>query len=266
MEPPYFEGPSGLLPRSSSKHLFRSPGFNALLGIINLDQGIKDSIYLLEEAMSLWSDAKDKIDIYSIQYDGNTSAPFKKPTSAQVARARQLLTEAQYILISGDYKQSITTHAQSDRVSEYFRLTLILYSITILHEPAPSKFIDRRIGDIFRQVYTDLMSNLDNVSFSSPAAVWTSTVPIDFHLWALLLAAPVTDMITESETRSWLLTSFDKLVSPEYGDIRDWHDLKSRLSRFLWIPDIHDQTAWLFWLEVSKVREGNHLIMEEAKT
>lgn len=65
-------------------------------------------------------------------------------------------------------------------------------------------------------------------------------------------------MMTESKSKTWLLMSFVKLSSPGHGDIQDWSELKSRLSLYLWVPGIHDQTSRLFWSEVMKIREGSH--------
>lgn len=246
---PYFNNPYPFLSELSFESSFHSEGFNAIRSVISLDGTICTCIHQLEHAMLFWSDAEG-----SLPNDDDT-AQKKRPTLAEAASARQLLTNIQYTLVSTNFQQKFCDDTQRSQISEFCRITLILYSMTILNERPPSTSVGQQIGGIFRRVLTDLAGQShDTTGDDSTPISWLSLpLPVDFYLWAIFLAASVMMTTAESDTKGWLLASFAQLASPDHGDVQDWNDLRSRLSRYLWVPSFHDPSAKWLWSETAEV-------------
>lgn len=174
-----------------------------------LDKSLRICIHHLEEAMLFWSHVR-----YSTSRDDDMAAPTTKPTSAEAARVRFLLTGIQYSLVSVNVQESLGDTAGS-HISELCRITIIIYSLTVLNEWAPSTSFGAQVGTKLRRALSGLAGQSYNHVLRPTAAV-----PVDFQLWSIFLAASVM-MNTESDTRAWLLASFLELASLDQGRVGD---------------------------------------------
>jgi hypothetical protein len=185
--------------------------------------------------------------------DGNDvdATEVKKSTPTEAARVRHLLTSVQYSLLSTTYQHSSSEiHAEPYRIMEFCRITLILFSLTILNERPPSSSVGQQICGKFRGVLTDLAFRLHNGPITS---AWILPLPREFCLWAIFLAASVI-MNSQSSTKDWLLESLSELASPKNGAFEDWKNLKACLSRYMWVSSIHDCPLRRLWKEVEESR------------
>lgn len=215
-----------------------------------LDKSLRICLHHLEEAMLFWSHVRDST-------SRNDDAHTTKPTSTEAARVRFLLTGIQYSLVSVNVQESLGDVAGS-HISELCRITLIIYSLTILNERAPSTSFGAHIGTKLRRA----LSGLAGQSYNHVLRP-TAPVPVDFQLWSIFLAASVM-MNTESDTRSWLLASFVELASLDQGKVGDWQDLQSWLSRYLWVPSIHDARFRWLWSEMAERRGTEESVRQSA--
>ncbi|KAI1259718.1 hypothetical protein F5Y18DRAFT_408579, partial [Xylariaceae sp. FL1019] len=201
---------------------FRSIGFNAVRACIALDDTLYLCIHQLEEAMQFWDRLRAR--------DGE----FLTPLTA--AQTRHLLTQVQYTLISPDLQDKFDTDTCEGQMMEYCRISLILYTLTVLRERPPTTSMGQQIGTTYQRVVTNLIE-----SSRHPSRAHASTVPLpfEFHLWTLFLASNVM-RDARIEGRSWVLQTFEELASMRVGLAYDWQELRNQISAYLWIPKIHD--------------------------
>jgi hypothetical protein len=218
-----------------------------------MEKTLRVCIHQLEEAMLFWFGMDcTSPGVENTRMD-HTTFKNKKPTPAEAARVRHLLTTTQYTLASMKFRQVSGIDAHEAQMSEFCRITLILYSMTILNERAPSTSVGQQICGKFRRALTDLACGTNGVSDASDLSSWMLPLPVDFVLWAIFLAASVL-MATESDIKNWLLESFAKLLSSDRGEVHDWSDLRSRLDRYFWVPSIHNSNFQWLWDEVEERR------------
>ncbi|KAF4633528.1 hypothetical protein G7Y89_g4592 [Cudoniella acicularis] len=281
LEPPYFTKSHLLLSSSkpSPSRPFQSLGFNALHQATNLDKKFCHCIHHLEEAMLFWS-----------EHDTNNSSPKNtinnqpnNPTPVKAARARDLLTSIQYTLISNNFSQKLshdqeeennnitTAHHGKPLVSEFLRITLILFSLTILDESPPTTSVGKLIGGKFRLVFTELVYLSQDTAGGKLGTDCRLPLPVDFLLWAVFVALSVV-RITESavDTRVGLVGLFVELVSSGCDEVRGWEDglrlrLRLRMRRYLWVESIHDESFEWLWSEVVEVRRKRVLVPCEIR-
>ncbi len=198
--------------------------------------------------MLFWSNTSSP-DFGSDQHHNNALQK-KRPTPAEAARVRHLLTNIQYTLVSTN-PQHRSDNGWESKFFEFCRVTLIIYSLTILNERPASTAVGQQVASTFRNLLSDLLCH---DAIDKPASMSGLLTPhIDFYLWAIFLAATV-DMYTKSDTQDWLIRSFAKLVSSDHGHVHDWHDLKFRLSKFLWVSSVHDSSSQWLWSEIAEMR------------
>ncbi|KAH8601794.1 hypothetical protein B0O99DRAFT_607473 [Bisporella sp. PMI_857] len=240
---PYFSNPYPLLCELPCDRPFHSEGLNTVHRIINLDNTLRSCIHQLEDAMQFWGGAG----LFAAGTESSQTdsiVPQKtKPTPKQAARVRYLLTSVQYTLVSTNYPAKPDADI-NQRAFEFCRVILILYTMTILNERAPSAYIGHDIGNKFRT--TLLYLTCPDGTLDSQPKSWRFIWPIEFHLWAMYLLASVM-MYIESETKDWLLAAFTEFASPEHAGIRDLQELKHRLSQYLWVSKIHDLNSKWLW-------------------
>ncbi|KFY38225.1 hypothetical protein V494_04482 [Pseudogymnoascus sp. VKM F-4513 (FW-928)] len=200
---------------------FRSDGFNIVQKQIGLDNTIRDCVHQLEDALVFWSEFNDPC------------LGGKKDATAKVARVRHLLLNVQYTLATAIYQKKQHFDLR-DQIHEFCRITLILYSCTLLRERAPSSLVTQQICGAFQHVFNSLLRPL----YSAAPTSWPLPLPLDFCVWATFLAT-MTVLPTESNTKDWLLATFSRLAFSKYADIHGRRDLRSRLEQYLWVPSIH---------------------------
>ena len=175
-----------------------------------------------------------------------------QPSPAEAARVRHLLTTTQYTLASLDFRQFTDLNERDTLISEFYRITLILSTLTILNERAPSTAVGQTVCNKFRHVLTKLISGSSHSSLASDRATGLLPFPLDFVLWAIFLASSVL-LASESETKYWLLKSFGELAQRNPGNFESCHALRDRLSRYLWISSIHDSDLQLLWSKTGEL-------------
>jgi hypothetical protein len=249
---PYFNKPCPLLSLLPPKVTFHGVGFNAIDKHISLDRTIRGCIYQLEDAILFWENI-DASPSFAADYQSDIHNHIPHPSPAQAARTRHLLTDVQYTLLSTNFQPDYRGDV-GDRISGFCRITLIVFSLTILNERSPVTSVGLQIGETFRRVFTDLVSQS-----SYPARGLISPeylpLPADFLLWAIFLTASVMATTEDrSDTQDWLLKSFFDLIDSTKRDFHDWHGLKSYLSRYLWVSSLHDTSCRWLWTEMERMR------------
>ena len=251
---PYFNKPCRLLSVLPPRGSFRSAGFNNIDKSINLGAPLRSCICQLEDAIPFWTNNDDSsLYVTSGQGESNT-AQKEKPSPAEAARVRDLLTDVQYTLLRTKFEAK-SDDDWDNRILEFCRITLIMFSLTILDERGPSSSVGLKIGDILRGILNDVISQSQYAAHRLISAS-SLPLPVDFILWAIFLAARVMATTeSASNTQGWLLKLFAEISTSIWGDdIHDWHDLKRPLSQYLWVSSIHDTSCHWLWCEVSKIR------------
>lgn len=184
----------------------------------------------------------------------SASKPVTKPTPAQAKHVRDLLTEVQYALVSDDVLQNCNQDTYDGRTNNFFRIVLIVYSLTILHEPTPSYTLGRQIGLVFSRSYSCLMTPSTDLRLPPPST--HRQTPVDFRLWAFFLAAAAMEG-TEGDASRQFRTMFSQLATECGPGLLDggYAALKARLAQYLWVPRIHDVIFERMWEESFRVTE-----------
>lgn len=134
-QPPYLDRSLPLLPEYPLGIKFRSDGFNTIDTLTRLPPTLRDCIHHFEDLMGFWSD------VNSAPFSCRTAAPIDDtmklttPTPSDAARVRHVLTDVQYTLAMVNFSGD----ALDDRLFELCRISLILYSLTILNEPISTR-------------------------------------------------------------------------------------------------------------------------------
>ncbi|KAF7563934.1 hypothetical protein G7046_g200 [Stylonectria norvegica] len=175
---PYFNRslppPNELKPMRS----FCSIGFNELHNVVELGNTICSCLYDLETASHFWS-ALDN------SSSSNEAHQKKPPTPADAARTRYLLTSVQYALVSA----CLGNHSAGgweDEVLSLCRVTLILYSLTILNERPGSSAVSHGVVARFKHLLQ--RQTLATCEKTAPEGRFPLT---DFYLWAVFVASVV---------------------------------------------------------------------------
>ncbi|KAF3391097.1 hypothetical protein DPV78_010946 [Talaromyces pinophilus] len=182
-------------------------GFDALDAMLNLDDGIKQHITALEEATRLTS---------SLMTNKNNN-------QADAARIRFLVTRTQYTLLS--------TPKYPNTVLELSRLVLILYSENMVNESPPRL----PICDVLIARFRDIWLTAGNIGIS---------VPLQFKLWSLFIAASVISVVAEP-LMDWYLAYIDETASQMR--ISEWSHLVDVFDMFLWDEKIHGRRYREIW-------------------
>ncbi|KAI0969525.1 hypothetical protein F4678DRAFT_473744 [Xylaria arbuscula] len=214
---------------------FRSHGFNAVRDVLGLDDTLCFCIHQLEEAMQFWDANGEK--------DGEKNSP------STAARTRHLLTEVQYTLIAPSLQHRFDTETYEGQMLEYCRISLILYTLTVLRERPPTTSMGQQIGHTYQRVVTNLIQSLRSGPATVEGDAMCISPPIHFHLWTVFLAASVM-RDSRAKASSWVLGTFREMTMLCAEAARDWRDLSGDLSTFLWIPSIHDEGLEILWSEM----------------
>lgn len=251
---PYFDSPLLRLPEIPFEKSFHSKGFDDLDKITTLDKTLRGCVYYLEQTMLFWSSADSSSLAAKLDQTSSNAPPSQKPTPADAARVRYLLTTIQYTLASTNFQDRPSDASFANQIFEFCRITLILYSLTVLNERPASTAVGQQVTSTFRTALTNLASRLhrsERYCDSVIIAPWLLPLPSDFILWAVFLAIIVLGPV-DSNKKEWLLGFFDALTSSDGDGIQDWVELKTRLSRYLWVARIHDASSrWLWDLRMS---------------
>ncbi len=155
--------------------------------------------------MAFWSDKKVlPLESIDTKDEGLANGEDKKLSLAEATQIRRLLTRIQYTLLSEDVRRRLEATEHSS-VNDFCRITLILYSLTVLDENAPGTYFGQQIGNRFRSILTELACQSYNDVLDVTAADRNSPLPLDFQLWSMFLAISGV-MKTESDTRSLATT------------------------------------------------------------
>ncbi|KAK6839090.1 hypothetical protein PG987_004956 [Apiospora arundinis] len=180
--------------------------------------------------------------------------PVAKPTPVQAKHVRDALTEVQYALVSDEVMGYCKQQTYTGRFNNFFRITLIMYSLTLLHEPTPSYTLGRQIGLVFSRAYSDVMH-----SPIGEKPDFDGRIAKDFRLWVLFLAATVMDG-TECDISRRFRAMFAQLVMVDDENIisSGYTEVRSRLQRYLWVSCIHDASFERIWEDTFRVTDiGN---------
>ncbi|KAK8099601.1 uncharacterized protein PG998_012842 [Apiospora kogelbergensis] len=250
----WFKGPSaisfGVLPTAP----LRSKGFKALFQVMDICPLLQNCVRELESSVAFWpargsiNPGRDMGAVITPNGNCAASETATKPTPVQAMYMRDALTEVQYALVSDEVLKHCDRESRGGRINNFCRISLILYSLTILHEPTPSYTLGRQIGLVFSRAYSDILQHgsepsppftLESGAFSE----YLRSIPKDFCLWALFLAAVVMEG-TECGTSSQFRAMFTQLATKDTGNVIDgsYADLKSRLRGYLWVSSIHDES------------------------
>lgn len=175
-QPPFFNKPYPHLSQLSSGSFFRSEGLNTIHNVIGLDETLRRCIHQLEDATFFWSDTRVSSPGAENGQQDNSVARKEKPTPAEAARVRDLLTSIQYTLVSAKYQQRSSDDPES-KISEFCHIALILYSLTLLSERPPSTSVGQQIGGAFRRALSDLASESHDNARDSANTMAGATIP-----------------------------------------------------------------------------------------
>jgi hypothetical protein len=234
--PTILDGPRSHLLEPPPNSTFYSQGFRAIHQASDLDIQLCRCISQLEDIMLFMPNPGD----------GNV----KTTALAKANQMRLRLASVQYTLLSDDLRQSldISIHA---KMFECIRITLILYSLSIVDERPADVTYGHTIGSKLRRILCD-MAQQPYSEVLRPTVANGMTLSVDFQLWAIFLAVSVMRG-PRSDTKDWLLESLSNIVSAEVSCMHTWHDLLSRMSRYLWVPSIHDHTCQQLWTEATEM-------------
>lgn len=154
----------------------------------------------------------------------------KNNGQADAARIRFLVTQTQYSLLS--------TPKYSDTAHEICRLVLILYSENIVNESPPRLPICDVLITNFRDLWIGVSDN-------------ETSVPLDFKLWCLFVAASVISVVAEP-LMDWYLAYINETTLQMR--IREWSDLGNVFEKFLWDESVHKRRYMEIWDDSKKSR------------
>ncbi|KAK6857438.1 hypothetical protein PG995_007625 [Apiospora arundinis] len=238
----WFDGPSTLQLSAQPIAPAHSDGFKALFKT--------HCVRELESSVSFWP-----VPVSAISSDsGGVPGPVAKPTPVQAKHVRDALTEVQYALVSDEVMGYCKQQTYTGRFNNFFRITLIMYSLTLLHEPTPSYTLGRQIGLVFSRAYSDVMHSPIGEKPDSDGRIAK-----DFRLWVLFLAATVMDG-TECDISRRFRAMFAQLVMVDDENIisSGYTEVRSRLQRYLWVSCIHDASFERIWEDTFRVTDiGN---------
>jgi hypothetical protein len=249
---------SALGAHSPARAHFRSEGFTALQPLIGLGQILSLCVRKLEDIETFWSgiDAIPSYDKRSVLLNSTATTPVK------AAVTRNIIIDVQYSLLNAQFPK-IDQDEVDSAIEELCRVTLILYTMTILQERPPLAPEGIKISNVFQRKFTEAVRKLRSAGLLvieksgrwAPKGTRKSSVLDDFLLWTLFIAAmPMKHNTNLPVTRSWLLTAFlDQIMSNEV-EIRHFQDLKDRIGRFLWVPSIHDRGLDWVWSKLDMLR------------
>ncbi|KAK7917806.1 hypothetical protein PG985_011414 [Apiospora marii] len=244
----WFSGPSLLSFRVQPTAPVRSEGFTALFETIDICPPLRNCVRELESSVAFWFAPGTCQGDNGLPDSSNAILkPVTKPTPAQAKHVRDLLTEVQYALVSDEVLQHCNQDTDYGRINNFCRIVIIIYSLTILHEPTPTYTLGRQIGVAFSRAYSNVIYEWTVSCPPSPSR--HQQIPVDFRLWALFLAATAMEG-TECDTSRHFRAMFSQLAIDEYGKslFEDGHAaLKARLEQYLWIPYIHNAAFERTW-------------------
>ncbi|KAK7972494.1 hypothetical protein PG988_006628 [Apiospora saccharicola] len=253
----WFNGPASLHFSVQPTAPVRSEGFRTLFQTIGMCPSLRNCVRQLEASVDFWS-----VPGSNPQGDdslpGRRNAIFKpavKPTPAQAKHVRDVLTAVQYALVSDEVFRHCNPDTYDGRINNLCRIVLIIYSLTILHEPTPSYTLGRQIGRVFSRAYNDVMNQSPDFNRLHPLG--HQHISVNFRLWALFLASAAMEG-TECGTSRQFQAIFTQLAMEEYGEgllSGGSADLKARLGQYLWVPCIHNAGFERIWQELLRVTE-----------
>ena len=244
---PYLNRALPLLPEYPWEMPFRSEGLNSIDGSMRLPRTLRDCIHNFEDAMRFWADVNDApLTCRSTNSASNPTKP-RTPTPSDAARVRHVLTDIQYTLVM----ISFPGDDPDERFFELCRISLIIYSLTILNERPTTTAVGQQLLGAFHQALVALTNLPHDHTDETPGLSWPLGLPVGFYLWAIYLATSVTNS-PACHSRIWLMELFLKLAGA--SNIKDWDGLKTSLSCYLWVPEIHDATSCWFWDFVTRTQ------------
>lgn len=243
---PYFNRSLPLLPEYPLGMKFRSDGFNTIDALKRLPRTLRDCIHHFEDLMGFWSDVNSaSLSCRTAEPIGDTMK-LRTPTPGDAARVRHVLTDIQYTLVMVKF----SSDALDGRLFELCRISLILYSLTILSERPTTTAVGHQLLSEFHRALVPLIDLPDDIQGTTSMS-WQQGFPVGFYLWAIHLAAGVTNNAS-CDGNGWLASLFLKLATSESRKIKNWHSLKTCLSHYLWVPEIHNATSQRFWDSVAR--------------
>lgn len=233
MQLPYFKGPP--LPPLPSGLPLPSPGFQAIDDSVGLNDTMRSCITHLEGITHSWF---SKV----------------KPLPIDAMQTRDMMTSIEYALVSTQHRHGDTRDYET---AELLRIALVLYCWTILGEHPPSTSVGGELSNTFRNLFTNWAAPPVAEHYLEEPPSRQKSLPLDFILWAIFLAASVVRAKESHKVcaeMGWLLATFSSLSSSQQAGFNNWDNLKARLSRFLWVPSVHDASLQWLWTETEDMR------------
>lgn len=202
--------------------------------------------------MQFWLDAGTSMSIEdqsTLKHFMSASPSICAPTD--VVLTRNLLYKAQYALFSANSSTRCEPVGFEDQVNELCRISLILYTTSLLEERPPSTAAGLWIGETVEYLLRSLgYRSQDGARDTLASSTEAQDLLVDLLLWSIFLTVTTT-LGVKTSTRGWLLDSFKEVLLSQGAALGDEQHMKVRLGQFLWVPSIHDAKFRDFWSQTS---------------
>jgi hypothetical protein len=261
-QPPFFGRRQAIGPPLATDAALRSEGFCFIRDELGLDAMLCQCITQLEEATLFWS-----------HYPNTTLhiGPATGRAPADVARVRHLQTAVQYTLVSAGHHPSLhhgnaELHSTEDALHELLRVVLIIFTLSVFNERPESTSVGLTIAARFCDILTGITDAAMGCGSAAPTPpsppgssatrgpTLLSMLPVDFFLWAVFLALDVvmaTGAASNGEDVWEKLWDIFLILSDTSEGGADRAQcpgrFKRRMSRYLWVPQIHDGRLDSLW-------------------
>ncbi|CAG9953799.1 unnamed protein product [Clonostachys rosea f. rosea IK726] len=263
-EPPFFRGPNDIISAKYSTSNIRSEGLNEICKLLSFDPVLSKCIRQLEGVEGFWP-RQGHLSSHDTVSDAASHGLFRSP--CEIAQVRLILTNTQYKLVSAANSPPIHLGSMKMAIFEFLRITLVIYTLTVLKERPQSTFIGQRIalklyqalivvseeatisGDLqLHHCSTESTSCSKLSNTLSPASPLGCIVPPGFILWGIFFAIinlpPGNGSREVISIKRTLLKIFTQLVqSSGMGQ----QDVKFHISKYLWIENAHGALFDHFW-------------------
>ncbi|VUC29902.1 unnamed protein product [Clonostachys rosea] len=263
-EPPFFHGPNDITSTKYPTTNIRSEGLTAICRLLNFEPVLLTCIRQLEGVEKFWSKPED---LPSQENVPGAALHGLCPSALEIAQVRLTLTNTQYKLVLAANSPPAHLGSMGMAIFEILRITLVIYTLTILKERPQSTFIGQRIALKLYQALvaaSEEASSADDLQLHpcgtestlsnkvsnpmSPVSRLGSIMPSGFILWAIFFAIvnlpPGNESLEVISIKMTLLKIFAQLVQASGMNQRD---VMFQFSKYLWIDNAHNTLFDHFW-------------------
>ncbi|KAK7227997.1 hypothetical protein V2G26_000167 [Clonostachys chloroleuca] len=144
-ELPFFRGPNDIISTKYSTSNMRSKGLNEICKLLSFNPVLSTCIVQLEGVEGFWP-RQGHFSSHATVSGAASHGLFRSPS--EIAQVRLILTNTQYKLVSAANSPRIRIHLGSMQMAifEFLRITLVIYTLTVLKERPQSTVISQRIA------------------------------------------------------------------------------------------------------------------------